>query len=125
MQLSAVVKVKETGIVSLWTKRFCILIASKLFVFSSTTPKGKPHTTLVLYGSTVEEYHHKKHGYGLSIFQPQRNKTMYMVFGGLAEQSKWLKRMQKVQPSAPLMVHAMTYCGYFIHFTHDYMVGCV
>lgn len=124
VQLSAVVKVKETGLVSLWTKRFCILIASKLFVFSSTTPKGKPHTTLALYGSTVEEYHHKKHGYGLSIVQPQRNKTMYMVFGGLAEQSKWMKRMQKVRTfihlSSPHGAHSdVLWC-----FTsHRYMPG--
>lgn len=105
VQLSAVLKVKETGLVSLWTKRFCILIASKLFVFSSTTPKGKPSTTVALYGSVVEEYHHKKHGFGLSILQPQRNKTMFMVFGGLAEQSKWMKRMQKVGRPR--------FCGYF------------
>ena len=96
IQLSGTLRVKESGFVTFWAKRFCILIGSKLIMFSSSVGKGKPSSTVVIYGCVVEEYKSKKWGYGIRIQNAQKSKPLCLAFNGIAEQTKWLKRLQKV-----------------------------
>jgi hypothetical protein len=101
IQLSGTLRVKESGFVSLWAKRFCVLIGSKIVMFSSATGKGKPSGSTVIYGCTVEEYRSKKWGYGIRILNPQRTKPLCLAFSSISEQAKWLKRLQKAVSKHP------------------------
>ena len=104
--MNGVLKVKESGLVSTWGKRFCILVGSKLFIFPSIQPKRKPNLTVILYGSSIEVYKTKKHGFGIRITQPHKSKVVSLGFSTISERTRWTKGLQKVSLS-PLIYHAV------------------
>ena len=94
VQLTCIVKFKESSPFSFWSKRFCVLCSCQLHVFSSSTPKGKPSLRLDLAGGNVTEYETKKHMYCVQIVSSK--KTVFLSFDSRYDQSVWLKRAAKV-----------------------------
>ena len=94
VQLTCIVKFKESSPFSFWSKRFCVLCSCQLHVFSSSTPKGKPSLSLDLAGGNVTEYETKKHMYCVQIVSSK--KTFFLSFDSRYDQSVWLKRAAKV-----------------------------
>ena len=94
VQLTCIVKFKESSPFSFWSKRLSVLCSCQLHVFSSSTPKGKPSLSLDLAGGNVTEYETKKHMYCVQIVSSK--KTVFLSFDSRYDQSAWLKRAAKV-----------------------------
>lgn len=87
-------RVKETGAFGYWWKRFCVLCGTKLHIFSSSHPKGKPSSVIDLTGGKVMEQADKKHLYCIQVASDK--KTIWLSFESRYQQSIWLKRAAKV-----------------------------
>lgn len=94
VQLACVLKVKELNGLGVWSKRFCILCGSRMFIFATSRPKGKPTLVLDLTGGSIMEHQSKKHFYCLKITASR--KDVLLSFESRLEQSKWLQRAAKV-----------------------------
>ena len=94
VQLACVLKVKELNGLGVWSKRFCILCGSRMFIFATSRPKGKPTLVLDLTGGSIMEHKSKKHFYCLKITASR--KDVLLSFESRLEQSKWLQRAAKV-----------------------------
>lgn len=97
VQLSCALKVKEANgsLIPFWNKRFCVLCGSRLFIFSSVKPKGKPTLIVDFKGATVEEYKSKKHSFCLKITTGRH--VVCLAFDSRTQQSKWLERAEQVR----------------------------
>ncbi len=97
VQISCPLKVKELNgtIIPAWNRRFSVLCGSRMFVFASSRPRGKPTLVLNLQGGTIEEYKSKKYSYCLKI-ETSRH-VLLLAFETRMEQSKWLERAGKVR----------------------------
>lgn len=71
-----------------------MLCGTKLYVFSSSQPKGKPISVFDLTGGKVMEASDKKHLYCIAVSSSK--KTIWISFESRFQQSVWLKRAAKV-----------------------------
>ena len=96
VQLSCPLKVKELNgtILPVWNNRFCVLCGSRMFVFATSRPRGKPTLVIDLRGGTVEEYKSKKYSFCLKITALRG--VVILAFNTRMEQSTWLERAGKV-----------------------------
>lgn len=94
MQLACQLKVKELNGLSVWNKRFCVLCGSRMFIFATSRPKGKPTLVLDLTGGNITAHRIKKHFYCLKITASK--KEILLSFESRLVQSKWLERAAKV-----------------------------
>ena len=94
MQLVCVLRVKEMNGLGVWTKRFCVLCGSRLFIFPTSRPKGKPTLVLDLAGGRMTEYKSRKSYYCVKVMAARRE--VLLAFDSRLEQSKWLERAAKV-----------------------------
>ncbi len=92
VQLACRLKVKEvTGRgMTLWNKRFCVLCGSRMFIFPSAQPKGKPNLVLDLIGGKISEHKSRYHIFCLRITSSGRE--VLLSFETRFEQTKWLER---------------------------------
>ena len=97
VQLACALKVKElhSGLMSVWNKRFCVLCGSRMFVFASAQPRGKPTLVLDLRGGTVEESKSKKYMFCLKITTSRS--VALLAFESRLEQATWLERAGQVR----------------------------
>ncbi len=97
VQLACCLKVKEvTGRgVAIWNRRFCVLCGSRMFIFPSSQPKGKPNLAIDLRGGKISEYKSRRHIFCLRIMSLGRE--MLLSFESRFEQSKWLERAGNVR----------------------------
>ncbi|MCG8621953.1 MAG: PH domain-containing protein [Proteobacteria bacterium] len=79
----------------IWSKRFCVLCGARLFIFSSSRPKGKPFLVLDLIGGKMTEYKSKKSYYCVKV--SASHKEILLAFDSRLEQSKWLESAAKVR----------------------------
>lgn len=93
-QLACTVKYKEIGPFGFWSKRFCVLCGPKLYVFSSSKPKGKPSTILDLARGVITQQVDKKHFYCVQVATTK--KIVLLSFATRLDQSVWLKKAEKV-----------------------------
>lgn len=94
VQLACQLKVKELNGLSVWNKRFCVLCGSRMFIFATSRPKGKPTLVLDLTGGNITAHRIKKHFYCLKITASK--KEVLLSFESRLVQSKWLERAAKV-----------------------------
>ena len=94
VQLTCTVKYKELGPFGFWSKRFCVLCGPKLYVFSSSKPKGRPSTILDLVMGVITEQSEKKHLYCIQV--ATNRKIAILSFATRLDQSIWLKKAAKV-----------------------------
>ena len=98
VQLACALKVKELHvhgtILPVWNKRFCVLCGSRMFIFASAHPRGKPTLVVDLRGGNIEEYKSKKCAFSLKIATSRC--VVLLGFASRLEQSKWLERAGKV-----------------------------
>lgn len=71
-----------------------MLCGTKLHIFSSAQPKGKPSVVLDLTGGKVMEQADKKHLYCIQVSTEKR--SICLSFESRYQQSVWLKRAAKV-----------------------------
>ena len=95
VQLACQLKVKELNGFSVWNKRFCVLCGSRMFIFATSRPKGKPTLVLDLTGGNITAHRIKKHFYCLKVTASK--KDILLSFDSRLEQSKWLQRAAKVR----------------------------
>ena len=95
VQLACQLKVKELNGFSVWNKRFCVLCGSRMFVFATSRPKGKPTLVLDLTGGNITAHRIKKHFYCLKVTASK--KDILLSFDSRLEHSKWLQRAAKVR----------------------------
>ena len=97
VQLACPLKVKEQhGVMTVWNKRFCVLCGSRMFIFATSHPRGKPTLVLGLRGARVEENKTKKYPFCLKI-TTSRSVVVLLAFESRLEQGKWLERAGKVR----------------------------
>ena len=96
VQLACALKVKELHgrIMPVWNKRFCVLCGSRMFIFASSHPKGKPTLVLDLKGGAIEENKTKKYLFCLKVTTSRS--VVLLAFQSRLEQGKWLERAGKV-----------------------------
>lgn len=94
-QLTCTVKYKEVGPFGFWSKRFCVLCGPKLYVFSSSKPKGKPSTILDLARGVITQQVDKKHLFCVQVATTK--KIVLLSFTTRLDQSVWLKKAEKVK----------------------------
>ena len=94
VQLACALRVKETSGLCVWNKRFCVLCGARLFIFSTSRPKGKPSLVLDLAGGKLQEHRSKKSYYCVRVSASRRE--VLLSFDSRLEQSKWLERAAKV-----------------------------
>ena len=95
VQLACQLRVKElTSLASSWSRRFCVLCGSRMFIFSSAKPKGKPNLVLDLRGGKITGHKSKRFFYALKINASR--KEVLVAFESRLEQAKWLERASKV-----------------------------
>jgi hypothetical protein len=100
VQLACPLRVKETTGLSGWNKRFCVLCGARLFIFSTSRPKGKPALILDLTGGKMLEHKSKKSYYCVRVSASRRE--VLLSFDSRLEQSRWLERAAKVVSKHPL-----------------------
>lgn len=92
---------------SFWSKRFCVLCGPKLYIFSSSKPKGKPSTILDLARGVITEQADKKHLYCVQVATTR--KVVLLSFATRLDQSVWLKKAEKVSNTANTAVYSHHY----------------
>ena len=104
VQLSCALRVKEMNgsLIPFWNKRFCVLCGSRMFIFASVKPKGKPTLVVDFKGAEVGEYKSKKHFFCLKITTGRH--VICLAFSSRMEQSKWLERAEEVILACCLLV---------------------
>ncbi len=80
---------------AVWNKRFCVLCGSRMFIFATSHPKGKPTLVLDLRGGTIEENKSKKYLFCLKVATSRS--ILLLAFQTRLDQSTWLERAGKVQ----------------------------
>lgn len=96
VQLACALKVKELdgGLMSVWNRRFCVLCGSRMFIFASSHPRGKPTLVLGLRGGTLEENKTKKYPFCLKVATSRS--TVLLAFESRLDQATWLERAGNV-----------------------------
>lgn len=94
VQLACTLKVKEMNGFGVWCRRFCVLCGARLFIFSTSRPKGKPSLVLDLTGGKMVEHKTKKSYYCVKVCASRRE--VLLSFDSRLEQSRWLERAAKV-----------------------------
>jgi hypothetical protein len=83
---------------AVWNRRFCVLCGSRMFIFATSHPRGKPTLVLGLRGASVEENKTKKYPFCLKISTSRS--VVLLAFESRLEQAKWLERAGKVITSS-------------------------
>jgi len=101
VQLACALRVKEMNgsLIPFWNKRFCVLCGSRMFIFASMKPKGKPTLVVDFKGAEVGAYKSKKYFFCLKITTGRH--IVCLAFDSRMEQSKWLERAEQVMFAYP------------------------
>ena len=97
---SAVLKVKEGSWIGTYSKRFCVLCCTKLYVYKMSTggsPQSKPSYSLTLSEITTTKHSSSKHHYCVRLRSVMdKEPEIVLAFSSLLQQSKWINRLKKV-----------------------------
>ena len=97
---SAVLKVKEGSWIGTYSKRFCVLCCTKLYVYKMSTggsPQSKPSYSLTLSEITITKHSSSKHHYCVRLRSVMdKEPEIVLAFSSLLQQSKWINRLKKV-----------------------------
>ena len=98
--LSAVLKIKEGTWLGTYSKRFCVLCCTKLYVFKMSAgglPNSKPSYSVTLSEVTVVNHASNKHHYCARLRSiVDKEPEIVLAFASLLQQSQWVNRIKKV-----------------------------
>lgn len=99
--LSAVLKVKEGTWLGTYSKRFCVLCCTKLYIYKMSaggSPNSKPSYSITLSEATVINHASNKHHYCVRLRSiVDKEPEIVLAFASLLQQSQWVNRIKKVR----------------------------
>lgn len=102
--ISAVLKVKEGTWLGTYSRRFCVLCCTRLYVYKVSTggtPQNKPSYSLTVSDIVVTNHSSNKHHYCVRLKSSvDKEPEIVLSFSSLLQQSQWVNRIKKVQLSA-------------------------
>ena len=105
MHLSSVLKVKEGTWLGTYSKRFCVLCCTKLYIYKISaggSPNSKPSYSITLSEVSVINHTSNKHHYCVRLRSVMdKEPEIVLAFTSLLQQSQWVKRIKKVSKARP------------------------
>jgi len=98
--LSAVLKVKEGIWLTTYSKRFCVLCCTRLYVYKISvggSPYSKPSYSITLSKIAVTNHTSNKHHYCAKLRSTiEREPEIVLAFSSRLQQTHWVNRIRKV-----------------------------
>lgn len=98
--LSAVLKVKEGTWLTTYSKRFCVLCCTRLYVYKISArgaPSPRPSYSLTLSDVTATNHKSNKHHYCVRLRSVMdREPEIVLAFSSCLQQANWVNRIKKV-----------------------------
>ena len=98
--MSAVLKVKEGTWFGTYSKRFCVLCCTRLYIYKMSTggsPYSKPSYSITLSEIAISNHSSNKHHYCVRLRSVMdKEPEIVLAFSSLLQQSQWTNRIKKV-----------------------------